>query len=180
MKQLIKALIVSMSLSLLVTGNALAETQIAVMNYQAVLFNSLAADDAANQLREALSPAQGKINELKSGIQTRQNRLKTEEGILTDAETLQFKQEINQYSAELAQITNQIQSAQQQSRNEYIKFYQPVIKQFVDQQAQADGYDLVVDSQAVLYVADVPDITESVLAKFNEDFTSKKAKPVAP
>jgi len=160
----------------LVSPGVYAETKIAVMNYQAVLFNSIAAEAATLKLRTALAGAQGRVKDIQLGIETRQNRLLTDGDILTDEEIASFEQELQALVQEQAQITAQMQQAQQQSRADFIQQYQPLIRELMDALVTEQGYNLVVDAQAVLWVTDTPDITDEMLTEFDAAYGQLKAE----
>lgn len=174
MKNLVRIALVIVAAS--VGVSSWAETKMAVLDYQAVLFKSLAADDATAQLRELLSGHQARLKELEQGITTRQARLKTDVDILTDEEKQQFVEEIQAFQSELGTINGQIQQAQQNSRNEFIKYYQPAIRSIVEEYVTAEQIDLVLEAQTVLWNSTVPDITQPVLDIFDQKFSDNKAK----
>ncbi|WP_187265455.1 OmpH family outer membrane protein [Reinekea thalattae] len=160
-------------------GNVWAETKIAVINYQSVLFESLAAEDATSQLRELLAGHQSRLQELGQGITTRQNRLKTDADILTDDEKRLYAQEINSFNAEMNQINAQIQQAQQQSRAEFMRYYQPAIGKIIADYTSAASIDLVIDAQTVVWQGDLPDITEPVRQTFDQQFSANRTEQEA-
>jgi Skp family chaperone for outer membrane proteins len=61
-----------------------------------------------------------------------------------------------------------MQQAQQESRNAFVKEYQPVVRDFVSDYVKANGFSLVLDSQVVLWNESEPDISESILNSFDE------------
>jgi Skp family chaperone for outer membrane proteins len=151
-----------------------AETKMAVIDTQTVLFKSLAAEDATNQLRELLSDHQARLKELEQGIETRKNRLETDAEILTEEEKQGFVQEINQYQSEAARINAKIQQAQQKSRAEFIRYYQPAISSIVEEYVEKEKIDVVLDSQAVIWNgAALTDITQPVLEAFDQRFSEQ-------
>jgi len=152
-----------------------AETKIAIMNYEAVLFNSTAAEAATLQLRATLAGAQGRVKDIQLGIETRQNRLLTDGDILTAQEIAAFEQELQALGQEQAQITAQMQQAQQQGRADFIQQYQPLIRELMDTYVTEQGYNLVVDAQAVLWVMETPDITDEMLIQFDAAYGRGKA-----
>ena len=160
-------------LSLAAVG-AFAESKLAVMNYQAVLFNSMAANDATLVLRSNLEPEQKRMQDIQQQLETRQSRLVTDKDILTDAEKLNFQREMQALVAEQQQLSARMQQAQQNSRDEFIRNYQPVIRELVAAHVAAEGYILVIDFQAVLWNTNEPDLTEIILSQFDAQYESEK------
>jgi Skp family chaperone for outer membrane proteins len=156
------------------TSAAIAETKIAIMNYQSVMFNSVAATDATVQLRSNLAPAQKALQDISQQIESRQGRLSTDRDILTDEEVQQFNNELQSLFAEQTQITSQMQQAQQNSRNAFIQQYQPIIRDLVSTYVEEKTITLVVDAQAVLWNSGEPDITEDLLQAFDAWYQENK------
>lgn len=157
----------------LFSAAAQAETDIVVMNYQAVLFNSAAAADAQTDLNEVLRPGQDQLNDIAQQIQTRQSRLETDKDILTETEIQTYQQELQVLAANQAQLSNRIQQVQQQKQQEFIEQYRPAIREVVSAYVKENGVSLVIDSQAVLWNEDAPDITETVMSAFDEWYASQ-------
>lgn len=176
MKRIILALSVLLGTAVVSTMVVAAETTLAVMNYQAVLFNSAAANDATLQLRSMLEPEQKMLQDIKQQIETRQSRLETDKDILTEEEEAGFQGEIQSLLTDQAQISARMQQAQQNSRDAFIKQFQPAIRALVEQVVAEKGYTLVVDAQAVLWNAGEPDITEDVLNAFDNWYANAKAE----
>ena len=158
----------------LIAVTAFGESKFAVMNYQAVLFNSAAANDATLVLRTNLEPEQKRMQDIQQQLQTRQNRLVTDKDILTDDEKLTYQREMQALLAEQQQISARMQQAQQSSREDFIRKYQPVIREFVAAHVETEGYTLVIDSQAVLWNSSEPDLTELILAQFDAQYEAEK------
>jgi outer membrane protein len=156
------------------SGAALAESKLAVMNYQAVLFNSAAAEDATLQLRTALATEQNRLQDLTQQIETRRSRLQTDQELMTEEEINQYKKDIQGMMSEQAKLQAVMQQRQQESRNAFIKQFQPFIRSLVKSYVEENGITLVVDTQAVLWNEGEPDITQEILASFDREYQVKK------
>ena len=151
-----------------------AETKVAVMDYQAVLFNSIAAEDASVVLRENLAQVQARLQEIEQGIESRQGRLETDKDILTEDELQQYNQELQTLAMEQQQLAGVIQQTQQQSRIQFNEQFKPLIRELVVGYVADTNYNLIVEAQAVLWNVDTPDITEDILALFNAEYAKLK------
>ena len=164
----------------LTTVTAFAETKLAVMNYQAVLFNSKAANDATLVLRASIEPDQKRLQDIQQQLETRQSRLVTDNDILTDEEKLKYQREMQALLGEQQQISARMQQAQQDSRNGFIQQYQPVIRELVAAYVEKEGFTIVIDSQAVLWNTNEPDLTEVILAQFDSQYEAQLLAPSTP
>lgn len=154
-----------------------AETKIAVMNYQAVLFNSAAANDATIQLRTALAPQQTRLQDIQQQVEVRQSRLTTDQDILTDEEIESFQVEIQELLNERTQLSALLQQEQQKSRNAFVQQFQPVIRTLVSDYVQTENITLVLDAQMVLWNGGEEDITNVILEKFDALYGAENSEP---
>lgn len=161
-------------LSLTTYSFAEDELNIAVLNYQALLFESVAAEDATEVLRGSVGAVQARLQEIQAGMDTRQNRLRTDAAILTEEETARFRLELQEMNNERAVLTAQLQQAQQQSRDEFVRQYQPFLRQLVEAYILEQGYNLVVDSQAIVWNTGATDITQDLLTLFNDAYVEQR------
>lgn len=176
MLKLTKRMTIVLVVTILSAGMAVAETRMAIMNYQAVLFSSSAAQEATEVLRQSLSGQQAQLKQLQQGMESRQSRLKTDAEILTPEESLVFQREIQAMAVEQSRLSNQMQQAQQKSRNEFVAQYQPLVRDIVQVYVKEKDYDLILDAQAVLVNIEVPDITQIILEKFDAKYDEMKSK----
>ncbi len=174
MKNKLGIVFAGLSLFGLLSTAAIAETKIAVLNYQAVLFNSTAANDATLQLRTALAPEQSRLQDLSQQIETRRSRLETDQELMTEEEIDQFKRDIQSMMSEQAQLSALMQQRQQESRNAFVKQFQPFVRTLVESYVEENKITIVIDAQAVLWNQGEPDITESILAAFDKEYQAKK------
>lgn len=164
------ALIAMASLSM----TAMAETKIAVMNYQDVLFNSAAAEDATLQLRTFLEPEQKQLNDLNAKLQNREGRLQTDKDILTEEEVVALQTEMQELLAERNNVLARMQQAQEQSRAQFIQNFQPAVRELVAVYVAENGFSLILDAQVVLWNEGEPDLTEPMLEAFNNWYAEQK------
>lgn len=166
-----------LGLLLLVTASfSVAEVKMAVFNYQAALFNSIAAQQATNELREQAAPAQQQLLDIQQGIQTRQSRLQTDADILTPAEIQQFQEELQILVNQQSELNQRLQAFQQQARNAFEQQFRSVMLEIVETLVEEQSIDVVLDAAAVAYNRSLPDITEEVLEAFDARYTELSAE----
>lgn len=153
-----------------------AEVTMVVFNYQAALFNSAAAQQATNELREQAAPAQQQLQDIQQGIQTRQSRLQTDADILTEAELQQFQEELQVLVAQQNELNQRLQAFQQQARNAFEQRYRPVILEIVEGIVEEQDIDVVLEASAVAYNRSLTDITETVLEAFDAQYAETSAE----
>lgn len=169
--------LISRVLMVTLTGFVLASAVsavdgMAVMNYQAVLFNSAAAEDASVELRDRLAAAQSRVQELEAALQARQSRLQSDADILTEEEIANFQQEMQTMAAERQQLTARIQQEQRASQNAFAQQYQPLIREIVSNYVEENDIGVILEAQAIVWNTSLTDITEDITALFDEQYNS--------
>lgn len=151
-----------------------AETEIAVIDFQRVLFQSVAAQDATQKLQPEISAVQQRIGEIETRINALQNALQIDAATLTEDELLVKQNEIQQLVNERASAIQFGQQKQTNSRNEFVSAYKGKVQEVVATVSKERGYNLVIDLSTVVYVDGVVNITDEVLIAFDEIYNETR------
>lgn len=162
-------LVLGVVMSLAATSAYSAEKMV-VMDYQSVLFSSIAAQEATNVLRERMAQPEARLRELEQGFQARQSRLQTDEAILTEDELGALRGEMQRMLAERQQLAGQLQQAQQTSRNEFVQQHRPLLQSIVKTYVEENDIDVVFETQSIIWNSALEDITVDITALFNEQY----------
>jgi outer membrane protein len=177
LKQLVSLVTVAM-VGFVLSSQVSAETKIAILDSQVVLFNSAAANAATLELRTTLAPYQSQLQDIQSQIQTRQNRLQSDQAIMTEEEVAEFQLEIQNLLNNQAQLSSQLQQFQQQSRNAFVQQYEQTIQGIIAEYIEENGYTLVLNAQVVIANAGEADITEDILNLFDAYYNEQNQPAV--
>jgi outer membrane protein len=164
-KQLVIGSILTLSAAI-----AAAEAEIAVIDFQRVLFQSVAAQDATQALQPEISAVKQRIGEIETRINALQNALEIDAATLTEADLLAKQGEIQQLVNERAKAIQFGQQKQNNSRNEFVAAYKGQVQEVVATLSKARGFNLVIDLSTVVYVDGMANITDDVLVAFDNQY----------
>lgn len=145
--------------------------RIAVVNTQEVFDKYLKTQEAQAKLNEEISKLEEQGKKMSEDLRTLQEKYDKQRIFIDDKKKEQeMLQQIEQKKAEIRQF---IQSGQQQLDQKRQELTEPIIKeidQVVQQIGKDEGFDLIVDKIATLYVNPQIDITEKVIQILNRRY----------
>lgn len=169
---LVNRLLTLLVASVLAAGVQAAE--IALLDQQYVLFNSVAAQDATAALKQEFAEEEQQVQTLEQSIRQLQSKAKTDADIMTDDEKAQLQTDLQQRVRNREQLVRQLQQVQSERRNAFIRQQQPLMAKAIEQAVDEDRFDLIIDKQAVIYHRNSLDITEAVLTEFNKLYEAQQ------
>lgn len=145
-----------------------SQFKIAVVNVQQVLQQSPRVAELSKKLEAQFKDRQSKINNEQKALQDSLDKFKKESPTMSakDRDATQKK-----IAADRADLVKQVVAYQQDLQKEQNKIMQGILSDLngiVSSIAKAQNYNLVLDSQAVIYSAEGHDITKEVGDKFNK------------
>lgn len=154
-------------LALALPGVATAETNIAVIDQERVLFGSDAAQAASAQLQQDFSAQEGQVRQLEEDINTLRERGQNESALMSEQEVEALRQEVQEKMGQRQQLVQQLQNAQQQRRQAFVQQYEGDLTAILEQIIEERGIDLLISADEVLFAQPAMDITEETLSRFN-------------
>lgn len=162
LRQIVLAALCSLSLFAVPTLAA----EIALLDQEYVLFNSQVAQQASAELKQEFSAEEQRVQTLEQSVRQLQSQARTDAEVMTEQERSQLQSDLQNRLREREQLVRQLQQVQSERRNAFIRQYQPILAQSVEN-IVGDEYDLILDKGAVIYHRNSLDITEAVLAEFD-------------
>ena len=170
LKQLILGGFIALSATFVV-----AESNIAVVDFQRVLFQSIAAQDATKKLQPEIAGVKQRIAEIETKINALQTVLKNDAVTLTEDDLLIKQEELNQFVNERLSAIQFGQQKQTNSRNEFVSAYKGQVQEVVAALSTARGFNLVIDLSTVVYIDGLANITDDVLVAFDKQYEENRA-----
>lgn len=147
---------------------AAAETKIAVIDQERVLFGSEAARDASSALQQEFSGQEQQVRQLEQQITEMRERGEAEAALMSEEEVNQLQQEIQFLLQQRQQLVQQLQNAQQERRRDFVQEFEAPLTEILEAIIEEQGIDLLISTDEVLYARPDMDITEEALERFNE------------
>ncbi|MBR9867471.1 MAG: OmpH family outer membrane protein [Oceanospirillales bacterium] len=152
---------------LLFSLNAMAE-KVATLSVQQALLTSEAADAFRVKLKSELSGEQKQLSDLEAQVKKIQEEIKKGQGTqskeVQDQQRVQFQKAYGEYQ----RLGQELQQKQRQREDEFLKEMRPKLDTVIRGLIDSEGYDLVVNKQATIYVKPELDITAKVVELLNK------------
>lgn len=171
--KIVKKFGILVSALLLVAGAGVAQAadaptmKVAVVNVQQVLQQSPRVADLSKKLEAEFKTRQTKIGDEQKALQTELDNFKKESPTMSQKDRDATQKKI---AADRADLVKKVVAYQQDLQKEQNKVMQSILGDLngiVSTIAKAQNYNLVLDSQAVIFAADGNDITKDVAKQFN-------------
>ena len=147
---------------------ASSQFKIAVVNVQQVLQQSPKVVDQSKKLEADFKDRQQKINDQQKALQDELDSFKKESPTMSQKDRDAMQKKITNDRADLVK---KVVAYQQDLSKEQGKIMQSILgnlNSIVADLAKKGGFNLVLDSQAVIYAADGTDMTKDVASQFNK------------
>lgn len=149
-------------------ADASAPMKVAIVNVQQVLQQSPRVAELSKKLESEFKNRQAKIGEGQKSLQAELEKFKKESPTMNQKDRDAMQKKI---ASERSDLVKQVVAYQQDLQKEQNKIMQGILSDLngiVSSIAKNQNYNLVLDSQAVIFAADGNDITKDVASKFND------------
>ncbi len=171
--KMIKKIGVFVGALLLATGVGVCQAadatmmKVAVVNVQQVLQQSPRVVELSKKLEGQFKARQTKIGDEQKALQDELDKFKKESPTMSQKDRDDMQKKV---AADRSDLVKQVVAYQQDLQKEQNKIMSGILSDLngiVSTIAKAQGYTLVLDSQAVIFAADGNDITKDVAKQFN-------------
>lgn len=151
----------------LVSLPAAANMKIAVLDYQAALFESDVAKRYSVDAEKKFGSQLQRLKNLESEAKRLQERMQRDGEKLGQTELEKLDLEFRQKAREFQIQSKELNDAKAQADREVLDQLKPKLEKAIEGVLQAGGYDLVIDRSAVVDVKPQYDITSQVIERLN-------------
>lgn len=165
MHKLIKLVIVT---CFVVSMPVYAEMKVAVLNYQMALLESDAAKKYAVDSEKKFGPRLEKLKGLEGQAKKLQDNLIKNGTKMKQAERERLELEFSQKARDLQMQSKELNDSKLKADQDMLKIIKPKLDKAVQDAVKEGGYDLVLESGAVVNVKPQYDITKQVIDRLNK------------
>ena len=140
-----------------------AELKIGVVNYNQLLGESPQAKAVAEALRAEFMPRQRELQNAGQLLKTREEKFQKDAATMSDDQRSREERDLRESERDLQRKQSEAQDDLNARRNEELSRLQRTIVDQVRTYAKAQGYDLVIAGESVLYTNSAIDITPQLL-----------------
>lgn len=143
------------------------QMKVAVVNVQQVLQQSPRVAELSKKLEAQFKARQTKINDEQKALQDELDKFKKDSPTMAQKDRDAMQKKIGNDRSVLVKEVVAYQQDLQKEQNKIMQGILNDLNSIVSTIAKAQGYSLVLDSQAVIYATDGNDITKDVAKQFN-------------
>ena len=159
--------LMSLSAITLAAVAANAPTRIAVLDREAALLGTNAAQAAQDKLAADMKPQRDKLEQLRRDIKGMEEKFVKEAAAMSERDKKalreQADQKANEFNALIAQVQKRTQDAQQDLLNRLLPSMQVVLEEL----RKSGNFDMIIDRRGVVYVDPDLDLTKRVVDRLN-------------
>lgn len=158
---------IMMTMLLAAPGLALAEKKIAFVNPMQAISQSEEVQASQLEMKSAMGDERQKLQNLRKEIQQINQKMQKESMTLSDKQKQNLKDKRESKMIEARQLSKLVQKRMKGEQQEIVKEMRPKVMKAVNEIAENEGYDVVLNIQAVMYANEGMDITKQVVQKLN-------------
>src|SRR6516165_3346134 len=149
---------------------AAAEPKIGVVDFQRLAIESPQGKAVMESMRAEFAPRERTLQAQGQAVKAKEEKLQKDGATMSEEQRARAEKELRDGARDFERAR----------RNEELSRLQRTIVEEVRTYGKAQGYDLILEQQAVLYNASASDITPAVLSALQAKGGSAAAKPAAP
>jgi len=157
-----------------------AEPKIGVVEFQRLILESPQGKAAMESMRSEFAPRERTLQAQGQAVKAKEEKLQKDGATMSEEQRARAEKELRDGARDFERARGELQDDETARRNEELSRLQRTIVEEVRTYGKAQGYDLILEQQAVLYNASASDITPAVLSALQAKGGSAAAKPAAP
>src|SRR5215469_1365633 len=154
-----------------------AEPKIGVVEFQRLILESPQGKAAMESMRAEFAPRE---RTLQAQGQAKEEKLQKDGATMSEEQRARAEKELRDGARDFERARGELQDDETARRNEELSRLQRTIVEEVRTYGKAQGYDLILEQQAVLYNAGASDITPAVLSALQAHGGSAAPKAATP
>lgn len=159
---------------------AAAEPKIGVVDFQRLAIESPQGKAVSESMRAEFAPRERTLQAQGQAVKAKEERLQKDGATMSEEQRARAEKELRDGAREFERSKSEFQDDVNARRNEELSRLQRTIAEEVRNYGKAQGYDLILASEGVVYNATASDITAAVLAALQARGGSAAAAKPAP
>lgn len=156
----------SLSLALLLTflsGTAIAEIKIGLIDMRAALFSSKAAQSFSDKMVAEFKQQDLEVRAVSESAQKLEMRLQNDAAIMSDSERAKLSADLEEKVQEFRYLKTKLDKALAEKRQEFLEMSRPNMDAVIDKLVKKEGLSLILPREAALYATEGMDYTKQVI-----------------
>ena len=175
-QQMVKAVLAIAMLGVFAMPAAAQEIKVGVVSLQALIERAPQTKAAMDALQEEFAPRQREFEAKKKEFEDLQAKAQKDLAVMGETERRNAEKDLRDLQRELTRLQTEFQEDFNLRQNEEFGLLQRAMAKEVQDYAMAEGYDLVVLDNVVLFRNDVVDITAEVLRAVEANYQANNTQ----
>jgi outer membrane protein len=159
----IPALVSALALVLSAAAPAVAEMKIALIIPQKLIAKSKAGQEAAEKLKGRKEAAQKKLDAKAEEVKKQEEDARKRLMMLSADEKKKVGEDLERQQRDGQRMKEDLERELQKAEQEILGTVNQFLGKVITEFGEANGYDLILDAQAVVYFSETPDVTDAVI-----------------
>jgi outer membrane protein len=142
-----------------------ADVKIGFVSIAKILSSSPQADAASKRLEKEFAPRKKGLDDAIKSLRKQEEKLAKDGAVMSDSQRRNLENDIRNQARELKRTGDEFREDFNLRRNEELGKFQKQVLDVVNNVAKEEGFDLVINDQATLYVSQRVDVTDKVLSR---------------
>jgi outer membrane protein len=157
-----------------------AEPKIGVVDFQRLAIDSPQGKAVMESMRAEFAPRERTLQAQGQAVKAKEEKLQKDGATMTEEQRARAEKELRDGARDFERAKGEFQDDMNARRNEELSRLQRTIVEEVRNYGKAQGYDLILAQEGVVYNASASDITPAVLAALQTRGGSAATKPAPP
>ncbi|MBL3557488.1 MULTISPECIES: OmpH family outer membrane protein [Marinobacter] len=153
--------------ALMATTTVAAETRIGVVDLRQALFSSKDARDFSAQMQQDFSSEEAKVREAQEAARKLQERLEKDGAMMNESERSKMTTEFQEKVKEFNFLKQRLDSTVANRKQQFLEEARPEVDAAVKELLDEHDLDIILPSEAVVYVKPDMNLTEELLEKLD-------------
>jgi outer membrane protein len=157
-----------------------AEPKIGVVDFQRLAIESPQGKAVMESMRAEFAPRERTLQAQGQAVKAKEEKLQKDGATMSEEQRVRAEKELRDGARDFERARGELQDDETARRNEELSRLQRTIVEEVRTYGKAQGYDLILAQEGVIYNASAADITPAVLSALQARGGSAATKPSPP
>ena len=161
------SLLLAAALALPLSVAQAADVKIGFVSIGKILNSAPQAEAASKRLEKEFAPRQKALVEAQKSLRKLEEKLNKDGAAMSESQRRNLEGDIRNQMRELNRTNGELREDFNMRRNEELGKFQKQVLEIINSVAKEEGFDLVVNDGATLYVSPQVDVTDKVLSRLS-------------
>lgn len=161
------SLLLAAALALPLSVAQAADVKIGFVSIGKILSSAPQAEAASKRLEKEFAPRQKALVEAQKSLRKLEEKLNKDGAAMSESQRRNLEGDIRNQMRELNRTNGELREDFNMRRNEELGKFQKQVLEIINSVAKEEGFDLVVNDGATLYVSPQVDVTDKVLSRLS-------------